>query len=324
MSVEQIRVKVKRCWAETPDIRALDLQAYEGFKLPPWQAGDHIDVVLPAGDLRQYSLYNHPHDTEIYRIAVKKEPLSRGGSVYLHLINEGDVLTISPPRNNFPLIVDGAPQVLMAGGIGITPIFAMAQQLAAIKADFELHYFAKSPSDAAFFKQITESPLRERAVFHFGGDPVETEARLADALAGRAAGAHLYFCGPTPFMQIISRLAAANQWPSENLHWEYFSPPVEEAGTTDERPRPFMLCLASTQQEFLVPADKSALEVLRENGVSVEYSCQQGTCGSCIVKVLEGIPEHHDHFLSEFHRKSGKKVALCISRAQSDRLVIDL
>lgn len=325
MSIERIKVKVSRCWAEALDVRALDLQHEDGSALPPWQPGDHIDIELPSGEVRQYSLYNHPQDTNVYRVAVKKEPVSRGGSIYLHdQVAEGDFLRISLPRSNFLLVPEISRHVLVAGGIGITPLLAMAQQLAAGGADFELHYFVRSEQHAAFAELLRRADLAGRVSLYLGADAAETEAILSRILEGQPRGTHLYYCGPTPFMQAVLRCATARQWPPEMLHWEYFSPPDEDTPAKDGGNKPFTLRLASTNREFVIPADKTALQVLTENGVQVANSCQQGTCGSCVVKVVEGVPDNRDHFLSEFQKNAGKKVALCISRAKTDVLAVEL
>jgi len=303
-----------------PDIRMLTLVPPEGEALPGYAAGAHIDVQTPSGLLRQYSLCTAHHDGSSYRIAVKLVENSRGGSRAMHQLSVGDALMIGEPRNHFPLH-EARHHVLIAGGIGITPVFAMMQHLQAHGESYELHYFARGEAFVCFRNEMRQPELASNVHWHLGLDPQAVSAALDEILALRPTGHHVYFCGPGALMECIEACALARGWAQDTLHKEYFSP--AEQGDSPPAAE-FTVKLNSSRQTFNVPADKSILQVLRENGLSPLSSCEQGTCGTCICKVLEGTPDHRDHFLSDFHKKSGKKIAICVSRSSSESLTLDL
>lgn len=287
-------------------------------RLPTFQPGAHIDVHLPNGLARQYSLVNGPGEQGRYVIGVKLEPASRGGSSCLHdLVREGDVLAISQPRNNFPLRRDSFRTVLIAGGIGVTPLLSMAQALRVSSLDFALHYFAQSPDHAAF-PDILEA-LGDRVTFHFGLSPAATGEALRTLLESPGEGENVYICGPGPMLDAARATAAAAGWPDRSVHFEYFKNTTQLDTSTA-----FEVELARSALTLSVPPGSSIMEVLRNNGVAVPSSCEQGACGTCVVAVLAGEPDHQDVYLNESERAAGDRMTICVSRSRAPRLVLDI
>lgn len=311
----RVRVVAKRSVAT--GVAAFDLEPLDG-RLPTFQPGAHIDVHLPNGLTRQYSLTNAPGETGAYRIAVKREPASRGGSACLHeVVRQGDILAISAPHTGFPLRRDAVRTLLIAGGIGITPLIAMAQTLHLQALPFDLHAFAQSSTHLAF-PEILER-LGGHVHPHLGLDPEATEAALHRILDGYDYAHHIYVCGPAPMLEATRRIAAEHGWPEDAVHFEYF----RNTRKIDDRST-FEVALARSALTLQVPAGKSILEVMRENGVLAASSCEQGACGTCLATVLEGEPDHQDVYLSESERRANTRILTCVSRAKSRRLVLDI
>ncbi len=307
---------------ETPEISSFELIHPWSRALPQFSAGAHIDVHLPGGFLRQYSLAKSlpaGADCDRYLIGVKREPGSRGGSASLHQrVKVGDLIAISTPRNTFPIRLEAQRHLLLAGGIGMTPLLAMAQQLVREGADFEMCIFVRSREHLAFAEVLAQQPLAERVRLHFDDPAAPEKIDLRSLLASRADGTHLYLCGPAGFMEAAQQAAAG--WPNEVVHKEYFAPPH---GDTDGAVnQPFQLKLARRKITVQVREDQSAVQALHDLGIDVPTSCEQGICGTCVVGFLEGEAEHRDFCLSATERV--KKIALCCSRAKSHSLVIDL
>lgn len=319
-----LTVRVATIERHTPEIKAYTLVHPQGRLLPPFAAGAHIDVHLPGGFMRQYSLsHAAPADSGCtqYRIGVKREPTSRGGSAALHKrVVAGDLLSISTPRNSFALRGQAQRHLLLAGGIGLTPLLAMAQQLARDGADFVLCVFARSREHLAFAAELEALAPHVRLHFDATDGPDATKKIDLHALlqAEHQPGTHAYLCGPGGFMQAVR--AAAVNWPDEQLHLEYFAPPP--SGTDTAANAPFTLKLARRGISVAVGAEQSAVMALHELGLDVPTSCEQGICGTCVVPWLDGEPEHRDFCLSATERT--KKLALCCSRAKSGTLTIDL
>jgi vanillate O-demethylase ferredoxin subunit len=252
-----------------------------------------------------------------YVIGVKREPTSRGGSAALHdRVRAGDLLAIGSPRNTFPLQAGARQNLLLAGGIGLTPLLAMAQQLARDGAAFTLCVFARSRAQLPFVEDL--AALGDAVRLHLD-DPAEPEKLdLRALLAAPAPGTHLYLCGPAGFMQ--AALAAAAHWPEDTVHLEYFAPPEGDAAQGEDQP--FVLRLARRGIDVPVAADASAVDALHDLGIDVPTSCAQGVCGTCVVPWTGGEPEHRDHCLSATERRH--KVALCCSRAKAAWLEVDL
>ena len=316
-----LTVRVERIRQEALDIKSFELVRVDGGSLPGFAPGSHVDVHIEQGLVRQYSLCSGSDETARYRIAVKNESGSRGGSRAMHEhVKEGDVIQISAPRNNFSLVSGAAHHLLVAGGIGVTPLLSMARHLQAERASFDFQYFSRSIQHTAFHDLISGSDLGHRTVFHYALEPEAVRSYLRRLLWRRREGAHLYLCGPRPFMDLVEATAAAT-WPPEAVHLEYFSAdPASLAGASDE----FRVRLARRNCEYLVPAGKSIVDALADHGVCIETSCEQGVCGTCLTGVLGGTPDHRDVFLTEEERAAGGKILPCVSRARSEVLVLDL
>lgn len=320
-------VRVTSVRRETPEIISLELAAREGEALPPAAPGMHIDVAIGTSadgsppTLRQYSLCQAPDETNVYRIGVKREAQSRGGSEWLHQsVHAGDMLRIGGPRNNFPLASEAGFHLLIAGGIGVTPMLSMASYLHTKGARFRLEYFARSMEHAAFASKLQRSPFRDNVRFHIAV-PGEDLEKVAAGLFGTRPtdDAHLYVCGPAPFMAAIEGVAA-RAWPAEAVHREYFGAATGQQAANGS----FRVRLARSGREILVPAGVSIVEALEISGVPVETSCRQGACGTCVVNVLEGTPDHRDSFLLPDEQQEGRCIITCVSRSLSPTLVLDL
>jgi vanillate O-demethylase ferredoxin subunit len=317
-----ITVRVDRVTRQTADVAGYEFVHARGGTLPGYRPGAHIDVHLPGGFVRQYSLARAAAGPacERYVIGVKREPHSRGGSAALHeRVREGDLLAISTPRNTFALRPEAAHHLLLAGGIGLTPLLAMAQQLARDGTAFTLCAFARSRRHLPFAAEL--AALGPRVRLHFDDAAAPEKLSLPALLAERSDGTHLYLCGPSGFMQAAR--AAAGHWPDDAVHVEHFAPPAAADAGDGE---PFTLRLARRGIDVAVEAGQSAVEALHDLGIDVPTSCEQGLCGTCVVDWHAtdqgGEPEHRDHCLSASERRG--KVALCCSRAKNGMLVVEL
>lgn len=316
----QLAVRIARKAVEAIDIVSLELAPLEGATLPPFSAGSHIDVEVKPGVLRQYSLCNDPTESHRYLIGVLRDPASRGGSVAVHeLLQEGQVLNISAPRNHFAL-VPARRSVLFAGGIGVTPILCMAERLACSGADFEMHYCARSADRAAFVARIRASSFADRVHLHFDDGDAAHKLDLGAALDQAGPDAHLYVCGPGGFIDFITRGAAERGWSSERVHFEYFAGQKVDTSADGS----FEVRLASSGKTVSVSATRSVVQALREVGVNVEVSCEQGVCGTCLTRVLEGEVDHRDNYLTDEEKAAHDQFLPCCSRARSRLLVLDL
>lgn len=321
MNSPLLRVRVARKESEALDICTFELVDVHGHALPPFSAGSHIDVHLPNGLTRQYSLCNDPAESRRYLIGVLREPASRGGSLTLHdRVNVGDVLEISRPRNHFPLVEGARRSLLLAGGIGVTPILCMAEHLAAAGQHFQMHYCTRSRERAAFRDRIERGPFADRVQFHFDNGPPEQKLDLASLLGDPQPDTHLYVCGPKGFMDSVLACAQASGWPDVRVHYEYFA---GQAAAHDSD-APFEVQLASSGRVVLVPKGTTVVAALAEAGVTLTTSCEQGVCGTCVTRVLEGVPDHRDLVLSAEEREANDQFLPCCSRSKSLRLVLDL
>lgn len=312
-------VRVAEVTEETPEIRTLRLVREDGVPFTPYEAGAHIDVTGPTGVLRQYSLCSPPDDPSSLLIAVKREPRSRGGSVALHEVGPGDRLKIGKPRNLLSLTEDADRHILVAGGIGITPLLSMAYRLYTRGAEFELHYFARSRAEAAFVDLLERRvEFRDRVRLHFGVPRAGQPPLLSAVAAGLTCAGRVYTCGPEGFMEQVTSVFAPVVGEDHVLIEHFAATEVDTSGD-----QAFTVEL-DTGEVFEIPADESILSVLEKNGIDVFTSCEEGICGSCVSGVLEGTPDHRDNCLSAADRASGTQIALCVSRARSDRLVIEL
>lgn len=304
----------------TAQIASFELACSEGQILPPYGAGAHIEVDVRPGLIRRYSLCGDPNDGSRYRIAVQRDPHSSGGSQAIHADwRVGDSITASAPRNNFPLVIVDAPIVLIAGGIGITPLLAMAFELTQRERPFELHYTARSSSHMAFRQQLADSSFGKAVRFYFDDGPEELRFNIERLVEPLPRNAHVYVCGPVGFnagvMDATQRAGFANQ----QLHRETFA-----VGSSGASNRPFRVEIASTRQQFDIPADHTILEVLNQNGVFIPSMCRQGICGICITNVLSGQVDHRDNYLQLNERANSDVILPCCSRAATHHVVLDV
>ncbi|UVK43785.1 2Fe-2S iron-sulfur cluster binding domain-containing protein [Mesorhizobium sp. AR07] len=312
-----LRVTVARKWQAADGIAGFELRPIKGL-LPTFQPGAHIDVHMPNGEVRQYSITNGPGETDSFTIGVKLERDSKGGSKCMHeTVREGDVLAISEPRNNFPLRRDAIKTLFVAGGIGITPLLAMAQALKNQDLTHELHYFAQGEEHLAFPDRLRH--LGGSLVPHLGLTPEQTGAKLRELLSPYRNGMHVYICGPGPMLEAARRTAAEQGWPDAAVHFEYF----KNTNKIDDSSS-FEVALARSCVTLRVPAGKTIMQVMRENGINVPSSCEQGACGTCVATVIEGEPDHQDVYLNDAEKQAGTKIMTCVSRAKSARLVLDI
>lgn len=318
-----LRVRVARKQLEAEGICSFELVEWQGRPLPSFAAGAHIDVQISSEWTRQYSLFNAPGETQRYCIAVQREPGARSASRALYeRVGVGDLLEISPPQQQFALTQRASSSVLLAGGIGIAPLYAMAQQLSAAGAVFQLHYFARRRSRAAFVAQLSAAAFGTCVSYHFDDEATSPSAPLFESTglaAPQAPEAQLYVCGPRGFVDTALAEAAAHAWSAEQLHCQYFA--REAARDTDEA---FEVELARSGRVLQVAAAQPITEALRAHGVWVPTSCEAGVCGACLTRVLAGLPDHRDAFLGHAERQRNDQMLVCCSRSRTPRLVLDL
>jgi vanillate O-demethylase ferredoxin subunit len=299
----------------------IELAALDGQSLPPFPAGAHIDVHPGRELVRQYSLCNSPEETHRYVIAVLLEADSRGGSAAMHALAPGDALEIGLPRNLFPLAEDAEHSILLAGGIGITPILSMAHHLSASGASFEMHYGARSAERMAFRDDLRSGRFSDRVHLYHDTGPAQPRLDMAQVLSEPSAGKHLYVCGPAGFIEVVLATAAEQGWQPANVHREYFgAAPL----ATHDGDRTFTVKLARTGGSVEVGATESIVKALARIGVEVPVSCEQGVCGTCLTRVLDGTPEHRDSYLLDSEKAANEQILCCCSRAKSNELVLDI
>jgi ferredoxin-NADP reductase len=320
---EGLLLTVTEVRAETSLIRSISLARPHREPLPSWQPGAHIRVRLPNGDDRSYSLINlrsDPHATtrpDAYRLGVRLEDPSAGGSRYMHALRPGDRVGVLPPANNFPLEPGPQPVVLVAGGIGITPIMSMAAALAAEGRPYRLHYAGRARGHLAFVDNIAQL-CGERLSLHTD-DTAGAVFDVPALFASLRGGEPVYCCGPRGMIDAAIGTAKALGWKKGRLRFELFTAAAPQAGDQS-----FEVVLKSSGESFLIPPDKSILDVLIEAGKDPLHDCKRGDCGICQVHVLEGVPDHRDYILSDAEKAEGNKMQICVSRSKTARLVIDL
>ncbi|MFE9095731.1 PDR/VanB family oxidoreductase [Streptomyces sp. NPDC007264] len=296
-------------------VLALTLRHPRGDRLPAWQPGAHVDVVLGPGLVRQYSLCGDPADRYAWRIAVLREPDGRGGSAHVHeTVREGDRIRVRGPRNHF--VLRPSPRYrFVAGGIGITPILPMLAAADAAGAEWTLLYGGRTRSSMAFVQEVerygdrvTLAPQDETGLLD-----------LAPVLDDLPDGTLVYCCGPGPLLDAVEA-----RCPSGALHVERFRPRVRDSEEDGAEDGGFDVVLSRSGRTLTVPAGVSVLETVRAAGVEVLYSCTEGTCGTCETDVLEGVPDHRDSVLTAEEREAGETMLICVSRCRGKRLVLDL
>jgi len=314
--MSNIRMRVDRISYSARDINLYSFKPVDGGLLPQVEAGAHVDLFLRPDLVRQYSLLRPGKTPEAYVVGIKKESAGRGGSRYVHeQLRVGDVIDVGQPRNNFPLVEDADHSVLIAGGIGITPIWAMAQRLDALGRPWRMYVSARSREDCALLDEIGGHP---NVVLHFDDENPGRFMDLAAAVAEAPEGAHFYSCGPAPMLAAYRE--ATSHLPAAQVHDEAFSIAPPAAGEGSD----FRVRLAQSGQEIEVPADRSILDTLRDQGFMPMSSCEAGVCGMCETRVLEGEVDHRDHVLSPDEQASHSRMMICCSRARSALLVLDL
>ncbi|WP_083454523.1 PDR/VanB family oxidoreductase [Nostocoides japonicum] len=286
------------------------------------EAGAHVDVHLPNGLTRTYSLTDWTPDGRRLSLAVKREPGGRGGSVAMHTLDAGAVLHLSQPRNRFPMrSTDQDEVVLLGGGIGITPLYAMARSLRAAGRPFEIRYLVRTRSAAAFDARLRALDLGGDYRLHC--DDEDGILDLPALLGEHGADAHYYVCGPE--VMLAAALAASERLHRGTIFFERFAAaPADLDRSESPTDEDFVVALASSGRELLVPAGTSILQVLREAGHDVDYACSEGACGTCITDVVEGEIDHRDSILTDEEREAGDCLCICVSRARCPRLVLDL
>ncbi|WP_074767293.1 PDR/VanB family oxidoreductase [Paraburkholderia fungorum] len=314
-----LNVVVTRKCSEALDIASFELAGEDGRSLPYFAAGSHVDVHLPGGLVRQYSLCNDPTETHRYVIAVLRDERGRGGSKAAHdLLHEGDRLQISTPRNHFALAHEAAHHLLLAGGIGVTPILCMAERLAASGESFDMHYCTRSRERTAFAEHIAQSKFSASVQFHY--DDSGSMLDIDQVLKTAQADTHLYVCGPRGFMNAVLDTARALGWPENRLHYEFFGASVDQSAASGS----FHVRIASSGATIEVPSECTVIQALAANGIEIMTSCEQGVCGTCLTRVLSGEPDHLDSYLTPEEQAANDQFLPCCSRARSPLLVLDL
>jgi ferredoxin-NADP reductase len=335
--METMEVRVEAVREESEGVLSFDLRPPGGGALAPFAAGAHIDLHLPNGLIRSYSLCNAPGRCSHYMVCVNRDAASRGGSAYLHeQVKVGEMLKIGMPRNNFPLVEDAAHTVLIAGGIGITPLWSMVQRLQELGRSWQLFYAVRARCRAAFVKELERcerrarregAPLAIGPILQFNASE-EGRKRLDIAAIVHDAppDTHFYCCGPLSMLEAFR--AATVDLPPQQIHVEHFGHPG--AGHPAGRHREsapaaggFVVDLAQSGCAVDVPLGTSILDAILDAGVRVPYACREGICGSCETRVLEGVPEHRDLVLSQAERDAGKVMMICCSGARTARLRLD-
>jgi len=312
-----IRVEVSKVEPMTSDVTLYEFTSLDDDELPEWTAGAHLDIVVAPEFLRQYSMSGDPADRSKYQIGVLREDGGRGGSKLMHRIfSKGRKIFISKPINHFHLEETATKTFLMGGGIGITPMIAFAHRLYALGSKFELHYSIKSNGTAGFLDMLGSVPWKKHVHLHVSDK--NTRADLNAILSGYQEGWHVCTCGPDRYMDGVIQAAEQQGFPEESRHLEYFSVPEQP----DYVNHNFTLKLAKTDREFLVPADKTATDVLAENGIHIDVKCSDGICGVCKCGLVSGEVEHRDWVLSNKQKETS--IILCQSRAKEEGGIVEI
>jgi ferredoxin-NADP reductase len=302
-----MKLRVQKARLTTPDVLHLHLVHPLRPELPEWSAGAHVDLRLPNGKVRQYSLCGDPNDRSHYEIAIKREADGRGGSIWAHEnLKVGEIAHISAPRNNLPVANNAAKHVIIAGGIGITPFVAMAHELSAARADFQINYCARSAADAPLLDELRRI-CGNRLESWFSSDQRRFQMSQLHALV---PGTHVYACGPARLLTAVQAVLTEREWPEQQTHMEVFQPTFDE----NFKAEPFDAQIASTGETLHVPANRSLLDVLRDHGLAMASSCELGVCGSCECGYRDGVVIHRDKVLPVSKRQD--RLMPCVSRAR--------
>ncbi|WP_336026144.1 PDR/VanB family oxidoreductase [Acinetobacter pittii] len=311
-------VVVKNRHVEGGNIAVMEFESATSTTLPKVEAGAHIDVHLPNGMVRQYSLCQNPNDEGKFRLGILRDPESRGGSVSaFDEIKDGMQIQVSEPKNLFPLL-KAKHSVLIGGGIGITPLITMAYQLAHEGASFELHYCGASPEKCAFVDEIKNGELAKHTTFHFKSEGASHRAFFESAIKDIDSESHIYTCGPVGFMDWVINLATTHDFPEQQIHKEYFQVETDTSGDS------FEVVAERSGKIIMVEAGETILQALAKEGIDIEMSCEQGVCGTCMCDVIEGEPDHRDVYFTDEEKASNEQILVCCSRSKTPRLVLDI
>ncbi|WP_428424973.1 PDR/VanB family oxidoreductase [Methylibium sp.] len=314
-----LQLEVSNFRSEAKDIVVLELRDRSRNSLPSFTPGSHLEVYLPDGLVRHYSIYNDPTERDRYCLGIGLSQNSRGGSRYIHeSIRQGDTLVVSEPRNNFPLVAEAEEYCFIAGGIGITPILSMIKWCIGEGKSWCLYYCVRSRQRAAFYEEIRSLGTPASVHFHFDEEQGGRFFEPCRALQDLSAAVHIYCCGPAPLMNAVQ--SATQERPEDHVHFEWFSPKSQ----IQVDHRAFTLVIRSSGRRLAVPPEQSILDVLDDHGISVPYSCREGLCATCQTTVISGIPDHRDSVLSMEQRASNRTMLVCVSRSRSDTLELDL
>ena len=310
-----LNLRIKSAVWEAPNITSYELRPTNSSELPAFSAGSHIDITLPNGMVRSYSLLNSQSERHRYVIAVQRDRESRGGSKWIHQnFRPGEILSVNEPRNNFKLDETAEKSLFIAGGIGITPILSMIERLETIGSDWQLIFCARTRASAPFLGLLEGN---QRVRINFDREPGAEILDIPAVVQASSVNTHLYCCGPTTMLDAFEQ--AAKDRSKDTVHVEYFTakePPATEGG--------FTVVLAKTGREIAIPAGKTILDALKDEGLDLPYSCTEGICGTCETKVLEGVPDHRDRILTDAEKAANKTMMICCSGSKSERLLLDL
>jgi len=311
-------VVVKNRHVEGGNIAVMEFESATSTTLPKVEAGAHIDVHLPNGMVRQYSLCQNPNDEGKFRLGILRDPESRGGSVSaFDEIKDGMQIQVSEPKNLFPLL-KAKHSVLIGGGIGITPLITMAYQLAHEGTSFELHYCGASPENCAFVDEIKNGELAKYTTFHFKSEGASHRAFFESAIKDIDLESHIYTCGPVGFMDWVINLATTHDFPEQQIHKEYFQVETDTSGDS------FEVVAERSGKIIMVEAGETILQALAKEGIEIEMSCEQGVCGTCMCDVIEGEPDHRDVYFTDEEKASNEQILVCCSRSKTPRLILDI
>lgn len=300
------------------DIIALQLVRPDGELLPEFSAGSHIDISLNTGMVRSYSLCQSPKIRDYYQIAVLRAQKSRGGSQALHALAVGAELEVSEPKNRFALDLKATHSVLIAGGIGITPLLSMAETLLNLGKSFEIYYATKSASRTAFMARLSSPDLVDKTRFYFGNQK-GGRLHVSSLMESLSKEAHIYVCGPEGLINDVLNEARTHYWAEDHLHYEFFS----NSHVMDEADG-FMVRLKRKDRLITVAPNQTIVEALEDQGIYVPTSCREGLCGTCLTKVISGVPDHRDMYLSAKEKASGRVMMPCVSRSLTSVIELDL
>lgn len=315
---ERYDVMIKKRHVEGGNIAIIEFCSANAQVLPLVEAGAHIDVHLPNGMVRQYSLCQNPAQKDFFRLGILRDPESRGGSQSaFDDLKEGMQIQVSEPKNLFPL-VSAKHTVLIGGGIGITPLITMAYKLKQEGRSFELHYCGASPERCAFVDEIKTGELAAFTKFHFKSEGANHREFFQSAIQHIDSQSHIYTCGPNGFMDWVINLASSQHFPSQQIHKEYFQIEIETGGNA------FEVVAQQSGKTIVVSEEETILQALAREGIDIEMSCEQGVCGTCMCDVIEGEPDHRDVYFTDEEKASNEQILVCCSRSKSARLVLDI